>query len=87
MEHRLKFNRILFWDYEISEEDLKDDGVFIFYLSRILNNGCFQDIKEIPTEVIQQYLGKLHLSNRVRKFWEWYLGSEMKRENDLTKEL
>ena len=27
-------------------------------------------------EIIKKYLGRLHLSSRVRKFWEWYLRDE-----------
>lgn len=73
MEHRVTFNRTLFWDYQITQKDLENEDVFIFYLSRVLNNGCFQDIAEIPMEVIREYIGKLHLASKVRKFWEWYL--------------
>lgn len=61
------------WDYEITPEDLKREDVFILYLSRLLNNGSFQDIKEIPLETIKKYLDKLHLASKVRKFWLWYL--------------
>jgi len=73
MEHKVKFNRKLFWDYQITQKDLENEDVFIFYLSRVLNNGSFQDITEIPVETIKKYLKKLHLASKVRKFWEWYL--------------
>ncbi len=69
----VKLNKKLLWDYQISEEDLKKERVFIFYLSRLLNNGSFGDISEIPLELIERYVDKLHLSRKVRKFWEWYL--------------
>ncbi len=80
MEHKLKFNKTLLWDYQITEEDLKNEEIYIFYLSRVLNNGNYQDIKELPLETIKKYLGRLHLTSKVRKFWEWYLGEETKKE-------
>ena len=86
MKHGVKFNRALVWDYEISEEDLESEGVFIFYLSRVLNNGCFRDIAEIPVETIEKYMGKLHLSSKVRRFWEWYLRSDLESPKSLEKE-
>jgi hypothetical protein len=80
LDHELRFNKSLLWDYQITEEDLKNEEVFIFYLSRVLNNGSYRDIKELPLETIKKYLKGLHLSRRVRKFWEWYLGEETKKE-------
>jgi len=71
--YMVKLNKKLLWDYQISEEDLKEERVFIFYLSRLLNNGSFGDISEIPLELIEKYVDKLSLSREVRKFWEWYL--------------
>jgi hypothetical protein len=77
----LRFNKSLLWDYQITEEDLKNEEVFIFYLSRVLNNGSYRDIKELRLETIKKYLKRLHLSRRVRKFWEWYLRQETEKEN------
>jgi len=73
MEYIVKLSKKLLWDYHISEEDLKKEGVFIFYLSRLLNNGNFGDISEIPLELIEKHIDKMCLSRKVRKFWEWYL--------------
>lgn len=72
----IRFNKALMWDYEITPEDLKREGVFILYLSRVLNNGSLQDIQEIPLETIKKYLNKLHLASKVKKFWLWYLKKE-----------
>lgn len=72
----IRFNKALLWDYDITKEDLKREDVFIFYLSRVLNNGSFQDIQEIPLETIKKYLEKLHLARKVKKFWMWYLKKE-----------
>lgn len=74
MKAKVKFNKKLLWDYEISEQDLENEDVFIFYLSRLLNSGSFNDISKIPSELIKKYIDRLSLSKRVRKFWEWYLG-------------
>ena len=72
---KITFNKKLIWDYDISERDLSDEGIFIFYLSRVLNNGTLDDISEIPLPVIEKYMPRLFLSKKVRKFWEWYLGN------------
>jgi len=72
----IRFNKALMWDYEITQEDLKKEDVFILYLSRVLNNGSFQDIQGIPLETIRKYLDRLHLASKVRKFWVWYLKEE-----------
>ena len=69
----IKFNKRLFWDYDISDQDLEKEDVLIFYISRILNNGTIKDVKEIPIELIEKYIDRLNLSSKVRKFWEWYL--------------
>lgn len=73
MDYLAKLNKKVLWDYKISEEDLKNESVLIFYLSRLLNNGNFDDISEIPLELIEKYLDKFSLSRKVRKFWVWYL--------------
>lgn len=69
----LKFNPKLFWDYDITEDILKTEKGIIFYISRVLNHGNTEDVKEIPLDLIKRYLPRLNLSKRVRKFWEWYL--------------
>jgi len=76
MEMRL--NKTLVWDYEISPEDLKREDFFILYLSRVLNNGCLRDVQEIPLDIIERYLDRLHISSEVKKFWTWYLRMEKK---------
>lgn len=73
---KLTFNKKLLWDYDLTEEDLENENLFIFYLSRLLNNGSFDDVQEVPPEVIEQYLYRLHLSGAVRRFWQWYLKEE-----------
>lgn len=70
---RIKFNKKLLWDYDISEEDLEKEDVYLFYVSRVLNNGTFGEVKEIPIEFIEKNLDRLNLSSKVRKFWEWHL--------------
>lgn len=69
----IRFNKKLFWDYEISEGDLKKEDVLIFYISRVLNNGTLSDVLEIPVELIRKYIDRLSLSSEVRRFWNWYL--------------
>jgi hypothetical protein len=69
----IKFNKKLFWDYDISDQDLEKEDVLIFYISRVLNNGTIKDVKEIPIELIDKYIDRLNLSSKVKNFWEWYL--------------
>jgi len=73
MEYQIKINKKLLWDYQITEEDLKNEKILIFYISRVLNNGNLIDVKEIPPSLIIKYIDMLHISKRVRQFWEWYL--------------
>jgi len=75
MTPKITFNKRLIWDYDISERDLAQEDIFIFYLSRVLNNGTLDDILGVPAPVIEKYLNRLHLSKKIRKFWEWYLGN------------
>lgn len=42
MEQLIKLNKKFLWDYKLSEEDLKREVVFVFYLSRLLNNANFR---------------------------------------------
>ena len=74
MKPKIKFNKKLIWDYEITEKDLEKENVLILYLSRVLNNGTFNDVSSIPLELIEKYIDRLYVSERVRKFWKWYLG-------------
>ncbi len=71
---KINFSKKLFWDYEITEQDLKKEDVLIFYISRILNNGTRDDVFEIPLELIEKHMDRLSLSGKVRKFWKWYPG-------------
>jgi len=73
MEKRIKFNKKLLWDYDISESDLEKEDVYLFYISRVLNNGTIDEVREIPIEFIEKHLNELNLSSKVRKFWEWYI--------------
>lgn len=74
MEPKVTFNPRLFWDYDVKEEDLAREDVLILYISKVLNNGTLADVQGVPEALIRQYLNRLHLSSRVRKFWEWHLG-------------
>ncbi|MDQ1328647.1 MAG: hypothetical protein QG641_1932 [Candidatus Poribacteria bacterium] len=73
MEAKVKFNKKLLWDYDISEGDLEKEDALILYVSRVLNNGTKAEVSEIPLEFIKKHLDELNLSSRVRNFWEWYL--------------
>lgn len=78
MQTKLRFNKKLLWDYDITEQDLEREDVLILYLSRVLNGGTREDVSEIPLGLIEERLPRLFLSRRVRRFWEWYLAGRTK---------
>lgn len=74
--HGVEINSGLLWDYAYTEEDLREESFCVWYLSRVLNQGNWEDVRRIPLEVIRTHFNRLSLSRRVRKFWAWYLASE-----------
>lgn len=72
MNYKIKFNKKLFWDYKIPE-NIKDETILIFCISKTLNNGTFDDVKAIPLKLIEKYINKLSLSKKIMNFWKWYL--------------
>ena len=73
--HGIEVNLKLVWDNEIKPEEIQTEEFFVWYLSRVLNNGNWEDIRRIPREVIRSYLGRLNLSRQVEQFWNWYLNT------------
>lgn len=63
----------LLWDHEFSPEEILQEPFFVWYLGRVLERGTAAEIKCIPRAVIAQHLERLRLSQRVRRFWQWYL--------------
>lgn len=63
----------LLWDHDFSPTDMQKEPFFVWYLGRLLERGVAAEVKRIPREVIAQYLGRLSLSQRIRRFWHWYL--------------
>jgi hypothetical protein len=52
---------------------MQEENFFIWYLGRLLDRGTAAEVKRIPTEVVAQYLERLSIPRRVRRFWQWYL--------------
>jgi len=73
MKQTVKFNPKLMWDYSITEKDLGNEDILILYISKVLDNGTLTDVRGVPIELIEKYLGRLYLSRSVRTFWEWFL--------------
>lgn len=64
-------NKTLIWDYDF--EGRYDTEEFRkWYIERVLSYGTKKDISAIGIETIRKYLPHLNLSNKIRKFWEWY---------------
>ncbi|MFH1859902.1 MAG: hypothetical protein ABH870_02645 [bacterium] len=71
----INVNKRLIWDYPWKEDEYQSSNFFNWYLSRVLNNGTYIDIRQIPLSIIREYLDKLNLSRKVEDFWKRYLGS------------
>ncbi|MDQ7054096.1 MAG: hypothetical protein Q9P14_14880 [candidate division KSB1 bacterium] len=71
--YNIEVNPALLWDHEFQPHQLRDEEFFIWYLGRLLEKGTAAEVKKIPLKVIGQYLDRLKISRRVRRFWQWYL--------------
>ena len=71
--HNIEVNPALLWDYDFSPEQMQEEKFFIWYLGRLLDRGTAAEVKRIPTAVVAQYLERLSIPRRVRRFWQWYL--------------
>ena len=69
----IEVNPGLLWDHDFSPTDIQQERFLIWYLGRVLERDTAAEVKRIPREVIAQYLDRLSLSQRVRRFWQWYL--------------
>lgn len=69
----INVNKRLIWDYPWKEDEYQSPNFFKWYLSRVLNNGTYNDVRQIPLSVIREYLSELNLSRKVEDFWKWYL--------------
>lgn len=71
--YNIEVNKALLWDYNFSPDEIYGERFFIWYLGRILEHGTAAEVKRLPREVIACYLDRLSISQRVRRFWEWYV--------------
>jgi hypothetical protein len=71
--YNIEVNPALLWDYDFVPEQMQEESFFIWYLGRLLDRGTAAEVKRIPPEVVAQYLERLSLPRRVRRFWQWYL--------------
>ncbi|MEQ8224685.1 MAG: hypothetical protein ABRQ37_20370 [Candidatus Eremiobacterota bacterium] len=81
--YNIKINKGLLWDHNFPEEQYKTEGFFLWYLSRVLNNGNSQDIKSIPLHIIKENLHRLRLSNKIKHFWHWIFDEKPERRVNL----
>lgn len=68
----MEFDRRFVWDYDISEDLLKDEAVQRWYLARVLTRGTLADLHAVGFETIRQALPSRVLPAPVRRFWERY---------------
>lgn len=69
----IEVNPALIWDYDFQPDQMQQEEFFVWYLGRLLEKGTAEEIKQVPPVVIAQYLDRLRISRRVRRFWRWYL--------------
>lgn len=74
--YNIDVNPGLLWDHYFSPEEYMTENFFAFYLARVLESGTVSEVRTISPAIIAQYLARLNLSGRVRKFWEWYLSPQ-----------
>jgi len=68
----IKVNKKLIWDYDFSEDEYSTEEFKCWYIARVLMRGGIYDVRNLGIDTIREYLPKLHLPERIRKFWEWY---------------
>ena len=68
----IEINKALLWDYKFTEDELNTQFFADWYLARVLNNGNYSDVKNVPINLIRLKFDKIHLSRKVRFFCEWY---------------
>lgn len=69
----IEVNPVLLWDYHFTPEEMQHESFFVWYLGRLLERGTAAEVKHIPRDVVARYLDRLHVSTRIRRFWEWYV--------------
>lgn len=62
----------LLWDYDLPGDRWMTEEFFLFYLSRILNEGTSREVASVPFGVIREYLPRLSLKADVRRLWECF---------------
>lgn len=70
-EDIIPINKTLIWDYHF-EDSYDTEELKKWYLGRVLSCGTKKDIAAVGIETIRKYFSNLNLSNKIRKFWEWY---------------
>ena len=71
----IEVNPALLWDYNFKPEEIRGEQFFVWYLGRLLERGTKEEVKKVPLKVVADYLDRLAISSRVRRFWNWYLTS------------
>ncbi len=69
---KLKINRHLLWNVDLSKVDLSSEAFLRHYVARVLSHGTAEDIRQIGIPLIRKYLPDLALPRAIQWFWEWY---------------
>lgn len=68
----MKINEKLIWDYRFTDEERERESFREWYTARVLTRGTLEDIRGIGLQTIHDYLPRLFLPRKIRRFWEWY---------------
>lgn len=68
----MKINKQLIWDYEFTEQEMKQDSFWVWYIARVLTRGGAADIRDIGLQNIHDFLPQTFLPQKIRSFWEWF---------------
>ncbi len=67
----MQINKTLIWDYDFKGR-YETEEFRKWYIGRALSSGTIEDLRGIGINTIREYLPILNLSQKIRKFWEWY---------------
>lgn len=68
----MKVNKIFLWDYDWKEEQYESEEFKRWYIARVLSRGTMQDIRDVGIPLIKEYLPKITIPLRIRRYWEFY---------------
>lgn len=67
----MQINKTLLWDYDFAGK-YNTEEFKRWYIARVLSCGTKKDLGLLGMRTIKQYLPKLNLPEKIKRFWLWY---------------